>query len=386
MIEVSSLVALIVAEVLAGLVILSGLLVLFTLLRKGRIRKAAHHLAERVKSDKPKRLERLKTLLLDRFQYKDAELDQALHNIMQSEMLLYQNVINGFLKDDQVHLQQIDVDVENLVLNYQGLTLPEGIGSSSPANAASTGSGSEEIVILKAENERLSDELRVTMDTMGRMLNEYSSMFSGGEDSDEGLKPQIAETASTEMDTEPESVDTSPQQDQIDEQPSTEQEMVESDVINVEQAGEENTPQSDAGTEIPDMTVEELLETSYLEEESGDVEEQSSELATSTASTSMDEDAVEVDEEVSEIIDEVMGIADEMIHESEPSTTAEQSDLAGESLVDDLDKIDIEIPDVDDAVSETAEFEAGSLEEEWAKLLEEDAADETENQPEKDKE
>ncbi|MCU7891555.1 MAG: hypothetical protein KZQ78_08030 [Candidatus Thiodiazotropha sp. (ex Ustalcina ferruginea)] len=283
-------------------------------------------------------------------------------------------------------MQQIDVDVENLVLNYQGLTLPEGIGSSPTANAASTASGSDEIVNLKAENERLSDELRVTMDTMGRRLNEYSSMFSDGEDSVEDLKPQIAETASTEMDTEPESVDTPPQQDQIDEQPSTEQEMVESDLISVEQADEENTPQSDAGTEIPDMTVEELQETSYLEEESGDVEEQSSELGTSTASTSMDEDAVEVDEEVSEIIDEVMEIADEMIHESEPSMTAEQSDLAGESLVDDIDKIDIEIPDVDDAVSETAEFEAGSLEEEWAKLLEEDAADETENQPEKDQE
>ncbi|MCU7930638.1 MAG: hypothetical protein KZQ90_07555 [Candidatus Thiodiazotropha sp. (ex Codakia rugifera)] len=385
MIEVSSLVALIVAEVLVGLVILSGLLVLFTLLRKGRIRKAAHHLAERVKNDKPKRVERLKTLLQDRFQYKDTELDQALHNIMQSEMLLYQNVINGFLKDDQVHLQQIDVDVENLVLNYQGLTLPEGTGTSPTANAASTASGGDEIDNLKAENERLSDELRVTMDTMGRMLNEYSSMFSGGEDSAEGLKSQVAETAGTEMDAEPESIDTQ-QPAQIDEQPSTDQAMAEQDLVNLGQLAEEDVPQPDVGTEIPDMTVEELQETSYLEEESGDVVEQSSEPGSTAESTSMDEDAVEVDEEVSEIIDEVMEIADEMIHESEPSTTAEQSDLAGESLVDDLDKIDIEIPDVDDAVSETAEFEAGSLEEEWAKLLEEDAADGIENQPEKDQE
>jgi len=33
---------------------------------------------------------------------------------------------------------------------------------------------------LRAENQRLSDELSVTMETMSRMLNEYSTMFTGG--------------------------------------------------------------------------------------------------------------------------------------------------------------------------------------------------------------
>ena len=52
MLEVSSLVAMIVIEVMIGLVVLTGLLLFFTLLRKGRIRKTAAHLAERVKTDK----------------------------------------------------------------------------------------------------------------------------------------------------------------------------------------------------------------------------------------------------------------------------------------------------------------------------------------------
>jgi hypothetical protein len=37
-----------------------------------------------------------------------------------------------------------------------------------------------ELENLRAENQRLSDELSVTMETMSRMLNEYSTMFTGG--------------------------------------------------------------------------------------------------------------------------------------------------------------------------------------------------------------
>jgi hypothetical protein len=43
-------------------------------------------------------------------------------------------------------------------------------------------------------------------------------------------------------------------------------------------------------------------------------------------------------------------------------------------MVDDLSKIDIEIPEVDDATTEQTESEQGSLEEEWAKLLEEESS------------
>ena len=41
-----------------------------------------------------------------------------------------------------------------------------------------------ELERLRKENARLSDELQITMETMSRMLNEYSSMFVGGEPDD----------------------------------------------------------------------------------------------------------------------------------------------------------------------------------------------------------
>ncbi|MEW8524270.1 MAG: hypothetical protein AB2552_14575 [Candidatus Thiodiazotropha endolucinida] len=355
MIEVSSLVALIVAEVLIGLVVLSGILVLFTLLRKGRIRRAAAHLAERVKTDKAKREQRLKVLLQDRYQYQEAELQQALHNMMQTEMLLYQNVINGFLKDDQVHLQQIDVDVENLVLGYQGLEV------SAPATSSTQASDSnEEIAKLKEENERLSEELRVTMDTMGRMLNEYSTMFAGGADAGQAAAPP-----STEETEDSERVDVGAAEAI---QEDVEQESVEPSIA--ESMMDDMVSDLASGPDIPDLSAEELEHSSYLEE-NADSEGQVSEATDATENASLDEDAVEADEEVSEIIDEVMEIADEMIEDSMQTDTQSET---GESMVDDLEKIDIEIPGAEETMPDINETEAGSLEDEWAKLLEEDAA------------
>jgi hypothetical protein len=365
MIEISSLVALIVIEVFVGLAALSGFLLISTLLRQARIRKAAAHLAERVQSDKPKREERLHELLQERYRLTGTELDQTLHNIMRMEMMLYQNVINGFLKDDQIQLQQLDVDVENLVTSYQGLDVPD----SSSVTQQLSGEDEEEISRLREENGRLSDELKVTMDTMGRMLNEYSTMFSGGATDSQSGTARTAGAAAEDQSL---------------------NEVVEEDVEPEVQESTQEIPESTLSsglvldTEIPDPSAEELAVSSDLAHGSElGGEDPDSQQSASIADESLEEDGAETDEEVSEIIDEVMEIADEMLEESELSTEAdsgveaetetEAESNAGESMVDDLDNIDIEIPVEDESQEQSTEFEAGSLEEEWAKLLEEDA-------------
>ncbi|MCG8087766.1 MAG: hypothetical protein JAZ13_18885 [Candidatus Thiodiazotropha taylori] len=418
MIEISSLSAMIIAEVMLGLVILSGLLLLFTLLRKQRIRKAAHHLAERVQSDKEKRSERLKKLLEEQYQLQSPQLDQTLHGIVQTEMTLYQNMLNGFLKDDQVYLQQIDVDVENLVLAYQALA-----GNVSGAGGSDDVS-SDEVEALKAENERLAEELKVTMDTMGRMLNEYSTMFADGDSgfpaeatavtgqeasasSDQAqsavaeatAEPAPAEAAAvaTEIDSDDDMVIPDMTEEELTESSLSEleEESVETEVEEaVEAVADSETPAGDVtDIETPDVeapaadsTEAEIAEVAVPDVEIPDVEIPDVESLTAGSTG--------VDEEVSEIIDEVMEIADDMMHEtaeaeSESSgdaasdTVAEASDDAnevaeqsGESMVDDLNAIDIEIPEMDSSEVEQAEFEPGSLEEEWAKLLEEESSDE----------
>jgi hypothetical protein len=330
MIEIGSLTALVLGEIMVGLIILSFLLLLFTLLRKGRIRKAANRLAERVQADKAKRTERLKSLLQDRYQMESPKLDQTLHGIVQTEMTLYQNMLNGFLKDDQVYLQQIDVDVENLVLSYQSL------GAAVSGSTTSLDGDGSELDHLRAENAKLSEELKVTMDTMGRMLNEYSTMFADGTESFMNTANQVDQSAAAQA--QGESVDATTVLAEVE---TNEEDMV-----------------------IPDMTEQELTESALPETE--DLS------ATMLADVTTDavESTADTEEEVSEIIDEVMEIADEMIHDNEAS----ESDQAGESMVDDLSKIDIEIPEVDDATTEQTESEQGSLEEEWAKLLEEESS------------
>jgi hypothetical protein len=381
MIEISSLTAMIVAEVMLGLLVLSGLMLLFTLFRKQRIRKAANHLAGRVQSDKEKRTERLKKLLQERYQMQSPQLDQTLHGIMQTEMTLFQNLLNGFLKDDQLSLQQIDVDVENLVLGYQALG-----GYVSEAGNPEGGASSDEVETLKEENERLAEELKVTMDTMGRMLNEYSTMFADGD----GGFPAAAASLTEQESAEPA------------EEASVAPEMAAEVVVDTPAESEQSVAESDSRVDdemvIPDMSEAELTESSLselaedrveheiergaeaetdqaiLQADTPDVEIPDSEMA-EVAIPDVDSvvaDSVGVDEEVSEIIDEVMEIADDMM----TADTESQAEPGGESLVDDLKTIDIEIPEMDSSEVEQAEFEPGSLEEEWAKLLEEESTDE----------
>ncbi|MET0026812.1 MAG: hypothetical protein ABW101_04180 [Candidatus Thiodiazotropha sp.] len=350
MIEIGHLTALVLVEVFLGMLIVSVLLIVFAMLRKRRIRQAARHLAERIQQDRQKRTDRLRALLHERYQQEGAVLEQSLHNIMQMEMVLYQNVINGFTKDDHLYLQQTDVDVENLALSYQALGSSV---STSAVSSADTGND-EEMERLRSENKRLSDELKVTMDTMGRMLNEYSTMFADGI----GPAPGGAELAMQTAD-----------------------EMIDDPV----ESGAEAELDDALFESQSDIPVQSQAEEISEDDVQGDVDD---------ALRDVDDTQRDVDDEVSEIIDEVMEMADEMIHEAEAQDVdlppdepdvdqtsledmaelAEEAAQTGESLVDDLSKIDIDVPEMDDETMDSSDFEEGSLEEEWAKLLEEESS------------
>jgi len=349
MMELSRLSVLIMIELIIGLVTFSALLLSFTLIRKRRIRSATQHLAERVQSDKPARTKRLKTLLSERYGYADDQLEQALHNITQAEMQLFQNLINGYMQDNQIYLQQFDVDEENLVLAYQELQSAKAGSERQPITDG--GEEEDELQRLQDENQRLSDELRVTMDTMGRMLNEYSSMFAGTNDA------PLTKAAATAGD-------------------ETQEEAVEAE-------RESLSEMDDTEVEIPDLRASDM----GMESLAADPDA----LLDSEAESSA------LDDEVSEIIDEVMEIADGMNPDGGTEPPPEAAAESNESLLDELEQVDIELPEIglatvpDKIESEAeskpepkqestpepepkAEPESGSLEEEWAKLLEEDAA------------
>ena len=291
MIEISQLSLLILGELLVGLTLLSGLLLGSLMTKKSKIRKAAQHLVERIQSDKAARIARLKKRLAEEYLYDGEKLEQRVHDLTQVEMRLYQNVINSYLKQDVMEFQQTDVDVENLVIAYQGLDLPSAGASSVSGNG---GSGpDEEIEQLKQQNEKLSEELRVTMDTMGRMLNEYSSMFAGGADND----------------------------------------------FDREEFNERFTSQRPQEGSVAADGISATDETEMPETEDDDLVDS----------------LIQIDEDQS-VLD---------AQESD-STAGEQS------ILDDMAEIDIEIPEINEEEDEPPPA-PGSLEEEWARLLEEDA-------------
>ncbi|RLJ18324.1 hypothetical protein DJ031_11735 [bacterium endosymbiont of Escarpia laminata] len=297
MIELSRLTLLLLGELMLGLLLLSGVLIALGMIKKGKERKAAQILVAKIQTDKIMRKERLQQRLSNDFRYEGETLNQAVHDLTQAEMKLYQNIINGFLKRDVVAFEQIDIDMENLVVGYQALELPEGAGATGGAVSGTDGAEDGETERLKAENERLSDELRVTMDTMGRMLNEYSSMYAGSSDNniDKGHILGKFQRESVEE----------------KEEDKTEDEL--------------------------DVVIEDVAEVEISEDE-----------------LIVDVDELEAGPEPE--LEDVLVLADD-----------------DEALVDGLDPVDIEIPDVTDLEVEESVAEAGSLEDEWAKLLEEEA-------------
>ncbi len=321
MIEISRLTLLVAGELLLGLTLLSGFLLGRLIVRKGRIRKAARLLVERIQTDKESRAQRLRIRLAEQYQYEGEKLEEGVKVLTQAEMRLYQNIINSYLKQDVEEFQQTDVDVENLVLAYQGLDVPSH-DADLPDEIVENANDTVEIERLKDENERLSEELRVTMDTMGRMLNEYSSMFAGGAEN------QLDKTQLRGIFEKNE--------------PTSEEE--------VEDATKE--------IELDDKSVSHMLET--------DIED-------------LVEPLSQLDESVLDTPDIAQDEMQEHLHKAEMDTDIEHSEASEvlppsieDSLVDDLTQVDIEIADADE-IGDDEPPEPGSLEEEWAKLLEEDA-------------
>lgn len=100
-----------------------------------------------------------------------------------SRMALFQHVINIYLSHDAAKLTDLVREVDSLVVGYQALQpVPPEAETGESANKAAPAPESEEAAHLQHENERLSGELQISKETIGRMLDEYAAMFSGNND------------------------------------------------------------------------------------------------------------------------------------------------------------------------------------------------------------
>jgi hypothetical protein len=155
------------------LVVLVLLLVAWVRERAARnnARSAVATLVSKVKTGKGDRERAVRELLSNRFGLAGEALEATTLAIVREERRLYQTFANVYLQRDDSAAAAFDLSVEAAVGPYWGL---KGGGEAAPAQApVDTG----EIEQLRQENRRLSEELQITMDTMTRMLSEYSAVF-----------------------------------------------------------------------------------------------------------------------------------------------------------------------------------------------------------------
>lgn len=180
MIEVSKLLLLVLGELLLLSVVYAGIVNFFAVSKRRRERSAIKKLVARIKEDSGRREAETRIIMQERFGLSGENLDKTVHKIAREEKAFYQTVIDVFLRRDTEALQNLSVDYEGSVDAYRTLEIPN------RAEPAEGGDGSddhtEELILLQAENQRLTDELQLTMTTMGNMLSEYTQMFASGAD------------------------------------------------------------------------------------------------------------------------------------------------------------------------------------------------------------
>ena len=176
--NLSPLLLLSLGELLLVTSILSVVMVVLAVVRKHRDRASAGKLITRIKQDEARRQQETRDLIGQNFRLQGELLEALVKKIGREEKFFYQTLINLYLKRDAAALEVLHVAFEGATEPYRTLQLPEpNVAQDTPA---ADGDESAELTRLRQENERLSEELRITMDTMGRMLSEYSSMYTGG--------------------------------------------------------------------------------------------------------------------------------------------------------------------------------------------------------------
>ncbi len=186
MIEVHPLLILFMAELLFVTTIGMIIMVVMGTLKKRRDRAAASSLIDRIKSDEERRKKETREILKEKYGMADEPVESSSVLIDHGEKFLYQTMINTYLNRDTDALENFAVDYESSVAPYRDMTISTAevkvIHKESEAapQEVLTDHDAEELKILRKDNARLSEELRITMDTMSRMLNEYASMYGGG--------------------------------------------------------------------------------------------------------------------------------------------------------------------------------------------------------------
>lgn len=170
------------AVLAAEIVLLLFVLLTMSWLRNRAARRrdaeAVKALVARIKKGKTDREAAIEKFLVEGLGLSGDALQKTRVAMLRAELTLLQRFAGVYKKREADAAARFDGDVVAALEPY--LTLQADLGGESIAVEAAPSADGYALDKLREENQRLSDELKITMETMSRMLNEYSTMFSGG--------------------------------------------------------------------------------------------------------------------------------------------------------------------------------------------------------------
>jgi len=140
-----------------------------------RDRRAAAKMVASVRKGKADREAAITAFLSENMGLSGPPLQALKTAILREEFRLLQRFADVYRRRDSGAAAQFQISYEAAVAPYLELH-----GSGEVTKAAEGDADIAELEALQAENQRLSEELSVTMDTMSRILSEYSTMFGEG--------------------------------------------------------------------------------------------------------------------------------------------------------------------------------------------------------------
>lgn len=213
MIQIDAPWSVILLELTGVMIVLCLLLGVRASLRRRKEWAAANKLVAALKGEQEARRQEIRSLLASKYGYHGDQLNEKATAISRAEWRFYQTLINIYLKRDAesvVSLHRAFAEATDPYYRLEVLAAPaaqpakpppepppepqQEIRPAAPRPSAvpmNVMGGVEalddfaEMQHLREENERLSEELQITMGTISRMLSEYSSIVGRG-GADEG--------------------------------------------------------------------------------------------------------------------------------------------------------------------------------------------------------
>ncbi len=201
MIQINPVWLILLSEVAIALLLLAIVALVLALRKRKQDQKAMQLLIHNIKEGDEFRLQETRELLTEKYKFQSDELEHIIAKIKKSEKEFYQSFINLYLKRQPGDAVQFNSRVLDLTEPYRELEPPQPeISTEITATDEAYGEDDEKLQDLEQQNQRLTEQLQITQETMDRMLNEYASMYDHGKPTEE-TQAQVQFDATKEIST-----------------------------------------------------------------------------------------------------------------------------------------------------------------------------------------